>query len=178
MGTVVALETECGVAIAGDTRSSRNGTVESGERRRVFDFGTVGVGVVGDGSAIEQFQHRFGATLRSREFETGREPTIETAAGVGAHQAEHANVDAAVAARDADGTPRLREVRADGAVLDGPRVALGSGATVALGRLNSTAPSGVDELAAAVRTAVAAASERDAQTGDDVDVWTLSDDGA
>lgn len=178
MGTVVALEAEPGVAIAGDTRASDSGTVHSDEYRRIFDFGRVGAGVVGGGSAIEQFQHRFGSELRSHEFETERTPTIDRAAQIGAQQAEHAGVGAAVAARDPAGTPRLREIRADGEVLDGPVVALGDGEPVALGRLDSVSPSGLDDLVSAVVDAVEIAIERDAETGGEVDVWTLPDEEA
>ncbi|PSP40348.1 20S proteasome subunit A/B [Halobacteriales archaeon QH_2_66_30] len=176
MGLVVALESEPGVAIAGDARVTEDGTVRSEERRRVFDFGTVGVGAVGDGGALDQFQHRFGTALRSREFEVEQGPDIEGVARIAARQAEHASVDAAVAARDADGTPRLREVGAAGEILDGPAVALGGGTAPALGRLESVSPTGIDDLVAAVRDVVGTVAQRDADVGGDVEVWTLPAD--
>lgn len=176
MGTVVALESESGVAIAGDSRATDGSVVRADQRRRVFDFGEIGVGVVGDGNGIEEFRHRFGAALRSREFETERQPGIERVARIGARQAQHANVDAAVAARDSDGTPRLREVRAEGEVLDGPAVALGGGKPAALGRLDAVSASGIDELAAAARDVIETVTERDAGTGGGVETWTLADD--
>ncbi|PSQ37655.1 hypothetical protein BRD08_02055 [Halobacteriales archaeon SW_10_66_29] len=114
MGLVVALESEPGVAIAGDARVTEDGTIRSEERRRVFDFGTVGVGAVGDGGALDQFQHRFGTALRSQEFEIEQGPDIEGVARIAARQAEHASVDAAV--RDVVGTVAQRDADVGGDV--------------------------------------------------------------
>jgi 20S proteasome alpha/beta subunit len=63
--------------------------------------------------------------------------------------------------------------------MSNPTVALGSGAAVALGRLE-TADSdlGIDETAAAVEDAIRAATERDTETGGTIDSWTLASDSA
>lgn len=179
MGTVVAVEADAGAVVAGDRRATEGGVVSSDEFRRVFDVEGVGVGVAGDPGAVQSFRRQFEAAVRDREFETDDHPDVEAVARIAARTAEEAAVDAVVAARDDAGVPRIRQVDADGSVLTGPAVALGSGAQFALGQLESISPTGdVEDLAETARSVVESAMERDADTGGDVDVWTLADGDA
>lgn len=174
MSTVIAVETPTGVAIAGDTQVVDGETVSSNQFPRVFDLGGVGVGVVGESGAIQQFRRLFEVALQDRGLESGNTLDIDTVARIAARETQRAGVDAVVGARDADGTARLREVGADGRVLDSGEVALGTGSVVALGLLEAL---GTDEAAndpaVAVRNILETVLERDVDTGGEVDVWTL-----
>ena len=176
MGTVVAIESDGGVAIAGDTSAVTDGTVRSESVDRLFEFDSMGAGAVGDPGAIQEFGRELDAELRHRELEAGS-AGIEELARIAERQARSAGVDAVVAARDDEGIARLREIGAERGVLSTSTAAIGSGAPVALGQLEAV-QSGLDldEAATKVRDIVRAVAERDAETGGDVEVWTLASD--
>jgi proteasome beta subunit len=175
MATVVAVEVPDGVVVAGDRRATDGGTVASDALERVFGVGSAGAGVAGDPAAVQAFRRHFERELRSEELQRGSDLDAESVAGIAARESERAGVSAAVAARDRAGVARLREVGADGRVLPEQTVALGSGAALALGRLEATPFDGdVEETTALLREILAAVAERDAATGDTVDVWTLA----
>jgi proteasome beta subunit len=174
MSTVVAIRSEAGVAIAGDTQTSNDGVVSSDGLRRVFDIRGVGAGVVGETDAIQEFERQFEAALRDREFETSDGLEIESVARIAAREAENADVTTIVAARDSEGTPRIREVHTDGSILEESTIAIGTGAALALGQLEATRlGNDIDDLTAAVRDVIAVVIERDVDTGGDIVVWTL-----
>ena len=175
MGTIVALESQEGVVIAGDSQTTTGRTVTSQNVQRLFDFDTVGAGVVGATGDIQEFRRHFESELRELRIDKERDLEIGKVARVAARQAETAKVDAVVAARDADGTARLREVGSDGRVLENSTAALGSGAEVAYGRLETV------DLAVSLTDATSTASDivttavaRDSESGGDVEVWSLS----
>lgn len=175
MATVVAIEASGGIVIAGDSRETQGSTVTSERADRVFDLDGAGVGAVGDAGDVDEFRRRLDSELRSRELETDRDPDLGWIARAAAEITSETGVEAVVGARDDEGVPGLRQIGPDGSVLENGTVALGSGAPVALGRLEGTDPD-VDLAAAEerARAAVGAAAERDTGTGGDVDVWTLA----
>lgn len=175
MGTVVAVETDGGVAVAGDSLATADGTVTSTHVDRVFDFEGVGAAATGDRADVDEFERELGAEVRSQRLETDGPVRIGRLAETAARVAETTRVEAVVAAPDDDGTARVRRVGATGAVTEGPVVAIGTGAALALGRLEG-ADLGVDldGAAALVRDALEAAAERDAESGGETDVWTLA----
>ena len=182
MSTVVAIETPTGVAIAGDTRVADEGAVSSDRFQRVFDLGGVGIGVAGDSAAVQEFWRSFEVALRDHGLESGDTPDVDAVGRITARGAEKASVDVVVGACDADGVASLREVSADGRVLDDDTVALGDGDAVALGDGDAVALDVLETLdaeqaandpAAAVRNVLERVMERDADTGGEVDVWTI-----
>ena len=177
MSTVVAVETPTGVAIAGDTLVSDGEAVSSDGFQRVFDVRGVGVGAVGETGAVQQFRQRFDVALQDREFE-GEDPSdIDAVARIAAREAERVDVDVVVGARDADGAASLRQVGSDGRVLDNSEIALGTGSAVALGLLEALdAGEAANDPTAAVRDVLETVMERDANTGGEVDVWTLGNE--
>ncbi len=179
MGTVVAIETTGGAAIAGDELATRGGTVTGGGADRVFEFDGAGAGAVGDESDVDEFRRRLDAELREKRMDRDREVDVDLLARIAAAVAEDVGVDAVVAARDDDGAARIRQVDADGGVLPGPVVALGSGAPVALGRLEA-ADRDLDLRATEdlLAETLATVAERDADTGGDVDRWSLPSESA
>lgn len=176
MGTVVAIESDRGVAIAGDTRAVDGGTVTGEHDSRVFDLGTAAVGAVGDPGDLQEFRRQVEAELQGERLERDDDPGIEELARMAARHARAANVDAVVAGRDRDGTARLREVGSDGAVLEATEVALGSGVQVAYGQLEDLDTDPAGEVGATARAVVETVVERDTATGGDVEVRTLDND--
>lgn len=176
MGTVVAIETAGGVAIAGDRRATRGGTVTGASADRVLDLDEVGAGAVGDPGDVDEFGRRLEAEVEEFERDRDRAVDVEALGRIAARVAEATGVEAAVATRDGEGAARLRQVGPDGSVLDDPVGAFGSGAQIALGRLD-TADRDRDLAGseAFVRDVVETVAERDPETGEDVDVWSLAD---
>ena len=173
MGTVVAIETDGGIAIAGDRRATQDGTVTSESAERVFDFDEVGAGAVGEGGDVDEFRRQLETELE--EAERDREITADVLGNVAADVAEETGVEAVVATHDDEGVARGRRVGPDGSILSGPEFALGSGAQSALGVLES-ADRGRDlhSTEEFVRDVMETVAERDPDTGEDVDVWSLA----
>ena len=169
MGTVVAIETDSGVAIAGDRRTTRGETVTGDSTQRVFAIRDVGVGAIADTGAIDTFRRRFESALRRARREQAAGLTAEVVARVAAGAAQRTGVEAVVASPDA----HLRQVTPEGAALDEPRVALGTGAELAFGRLDGlddTAP--LETTTTALEDIIAAVAERDPATGERVDTYS------
>lgn len=174
MSTVVALETQGGVAIAADGQTADDGTITSRRVQHLVETDAVGAGVVGEPGDVQAFQRELTDELRQIRIERDEVVGIDTLGRIAARLAERSNVAAAVAAHDADGIARLRQVSRDGAVLEGPTVAIGDGAELAAGQLE-TVESGLD-VDATERILVAIlgrVANRDTETGGDIDVWSL-----
>ncbi|WP_251342302.1 hypothetical protein [Haloplanus halophilus] len=173
MSTVVGVACAGGVVLAGDRLVVADGRVRSRSRRHVLDFGSVGAAVVcGD---VEGFVDRLDADVRSYRTERG-DLRVDAFARLAADAADAFGASVLVAARDADGTPALRSVAPDGSVTEDRLAAFGSGAAVALGGLEAghDPEASLDDAAALAGDAIAAAAERDAGTGADVDTYRLS----
>jgi len=176
MGTVVAVESGGTVAIAGDTQAVDEGIVK-GSHDRIFDFASVGVGVVGDAGDVQEFRDQLESEIRTERLERRNDIGIEEIARIAARHSRSEHVDAVVAGRDSDGVPRIRQVDSDGAMTETTTVALGSGAQIAYGELETVAPDlEGDEVPGTTRSVVETVMERDTATGGDVDVWVLRGD--
>lgn len=175
MGTIVAIETDDGVAIAGDRRTTHSGTVTGDTANRVFDLDGIGAGAVGQEGDVDEFRRQLEAELREAELERGMDVDADSLGRIAARVAQDAGVDAVVAARDGDGAARLRQVGPDGSVLSDRSAAVGTGAELALGRLES-ADRDVDLAATEefLRETVESLAERDPETGDEVELWSLA----
>jgi len=173
MPTVIAFEAAEGVVVAADRAVIRDNTVASTSAERVLDFEDCGGAVVDDPKTVRR---ELDAKLRSYCTEHGQSPTIEPFTRMVEAVAGDVGTDAAVAARDSDGTAELRAVYADGSVLTDPPLALGTGAELAIGRLEASRPSDLEEAAAFAEDVLAGVAERDTRTGEEHDVWTLADD--
>jgi proteasome beta subunit len=177
MGTVVAIAAEGGVAIAGDTRRVDGQSVTSTQFGAVFDFQSAGAGVVGEASDIQTFGRRLESEVTRWRLERDSEVEIDALGRIAARIARETGVEAAVAARDASGIARLRKVGIDGHIFDASEVALGSGAEIALGRLETADPdSPVNDVTATAREVIELVLERDVATGDSVDIFSLGND--
>jgi len=174
MSTVVAVETPTGIAIAGDTQVVDGESVSSDQFQRVFDVRGVGVGVVGESGAVQQFRQWFDVALQDRGFEGDDTIDIDAVARIAARETERAGVDAVVGAHDDDGAASLRQIASDGRVLDSGVAALGTGSAVALGLLEALdMDEAANDPAAAMRNVLETVMERDVDTGGEIDVWIL-----
>ncbi|MFC4356957.1 20S proteasome subunit A/B [Halobium salinum] len=174
MSTVIGIECTGGVVLAGDRTLTRGGSVASKSKKRVFDFGSVGAAVVGDAGGIDEFERRLEKERREYELD-GDELGIDPLERVASDLAAELGVEVLLAGRDDSGDARLRAVGGDGAALDDPTAALGSGAEVAYGGLEGVdVDASLDEAEAEAREIMAAVAERDSETGEDVDVFRLA----
>lgn len=177
MGTVVAIAAADGVAIAGDTRRVDGQSVTSTHFGTVFDFQSVGAGVVGEASDIQTFGRRLESEVTNWRLERDSEVEIDALARIAARLARETEVEAAVGARAAGGIARLRKVGIDGHIFEASEVALGSGAEIALGILETTDPdSRGTDVGATAREVIELVMERDVATGDSVDIFSLAND--
>jgi len=173
MSTVLGVRCAGGVVLAGDRVAVTGGHVRSRTRQHVFDFGRVGVAVVG--ADVDGFADRLDSELRTYRTERG-EVRIDPLARMASDLATEFDVSALVAAPDDGGPPQLRSITADGSTTDDDLAAFGSGASVALGALEASHDSDatLDDAEILARDALRAAAERDAGTGTDIDTYRLS----
>jgi len=176
MATIVGIEADGGSAIAGDRLLTRGGTVESEDKRHVFDLGEVGAAAVGESGGIDEFRRRLETEVESHETEHGEEMSLTRLATVASDIADDEGVEAIVVGREDDGAAGIRGIGSDGSVLSDDVVAFGSGAQVAIGVLEGREDGlGVDDAEESARDAVETASDRDTDTGADVDTFRLAD---
>jgi len=174
MGTVVALESQDSVVIAGDSRAVTEGNVTSEDIERVFDFDGVGAGAVGDTGDIQEFRRQLENELRSSRIEDGEDVKIDKLARIAARHANSADVDAVVATHDAAGIARLRQIGSEGEVFDSTSIAVGSGAEIAFGRLETVSSDVQTEEAKSIASdALETVGERDVDGGGEIVVWSL-----
>ena len=188
MATIVGVRANGGVVLGGDERTVE-GSVVTGRAERVWDGGEVGAAAVGAPGDVDEFVRTLSAELQRQRAE-GTSLTIARVATVAGDLAREAGVDAVVAARD-DGVAGIREVLSDGSVLETEATARGTGMEVAVGVLESRGETDFEggdepEDSSARRTrpanaadlvieALDAAAERDAGTGDGIDLFRLAD---
>jgi len=169
MPTVIAFECDGGAVLAADRAVVRDGRLVSDRAERVRGFDGHGAAVLDDPTTVLR---ELDAALRQYRTERG-DPGLAAFASL-VRDAVADRTDAALAARDDGGTARVRVVAPDGETLDDDCHARGTGAELALGRLEA-ADREVDTGAAAdlARDALADVAERDPATVEAVDVWTL-----
>ena len=172
MSTVLGVTCAGGVVLAGDRVAVSQGHVRSCSRQHVFDFGRLGVAVVG--TDVDGFVDRLDGEIRAYRTERGT-VGIDPLTRMASDLTVEFDVSAVVAARDDGSVPSLRAVAADGGVTDDVLAAFGSGASVALGALEAShdADATLDEAATTARDALVTAAERDAGTGANVDIYRL-----
>lgn len=174
MSTIVGVESSGAVALAADRSSVSDSTV-GGSVDRVFEFEDAGAAAVGDPGDVAAFGRRLGSELDRDRIERDRAPGVERLARLASAVAAEEGVEALVAARDDDGAARLRSIDANGGVLADTVAASGTGAQLALGVLEESSfdddPDGLEERLPEILATVA---ERDPETGDEFDIWSLS----
>lgn len=175
MSTIVGVETDGVVALAADRANVTDGTA-TGSVDRLFEFDDAGAVAVGDPGSVASFGRRLESELDRERLGRDREVGLDRVARMAAEISAEENVEAIVAARADEGAARLRSVDSHGAVLDDTVAAFGTGAQVALGILESETFDGESpDLEERLREILGSVAERDAETSDDLDSWSLSD---
>lgn len=175
MGTVVGIRLDDGIALAADRRATDGSTVRSDDLGKLFAFDGAGAGATGSASAIQEFGRRLEDELRRFRGREEREPSMDALERLAGRVASETGAEAIVAARDGGGAS-LRAIDAEGGAVEDDVLALGTGAQVALGRLEGIdRAAGVEEANEVLESVLAAVAERDAETGEEIDVWTLAD---
>ena len=176
MSTIAGVECAGGAVLAADRTVARGGSVASREKERTFDLD--GCGAVALGDDVDAFGRELENEVRSYTTDRGDEMRMTPFASVASDLAESHGVEAILAARDGDGVARIRAVDASGGVVEDPVAARGSGAAFALGQLEGldAADLSLDEAVTEVTGLFAAVAERDAETGDEIDVYSLESD--
>ena len=175
MSTIIGVEAIGAVALAADRANVTDGTA-TGSVDRLFGFDDAGTVAVGDPGSVASFGRRLEAELDRERLERDREVDVDRLARMASDISAEENVEAIVAAPDGDGVARLRSVDSHGAVLEDSVAAFGTGAQVALGILEGESFDGQSsDLEERVREILESVAERDAETGDELDSWSLSD---
>lgn len=172
MPTVITFECEGGALVAADRTVVRGSTVASTAAERILDFDDCGGAAVDD---PDEVRRQLDAEVRAYRLDHDRSPGIEPVTRMAVEVVREVGTDAVVVARDDDGHATVRAVYADGSVIEDDPLALGSGAELALGQLETAPSLALDEAEAFAREVLAGVAERDPRTGEAVDVWTLAD---
>lgn len=175
MGTIVGVAATGGVVLGGDQRTTDGATV-TGRTGRAWSDEDVVAAAIGPAGDVDAFRRSFVSELHRQRAEEDA-LSLERITRIAADLTREHGVDALVGARDGDGVARLREVGSDGSVLETEATARGSGMQVATGALESASPGSLDDAEDLVREALAAAGERDTETGGEFDVVRLADAG-
>lgn len=172
MPTVITFECEGGAIVAADRTVVRGSTVASTAAERILDFDDCGGAAVDDPAEVRR---NLGAEVRAYRLDHDRSPGIEPVTQLAVEVVREVGTDAVVVARDDDGRATVRAVYADGSVIKDDPLALGSGAELALGQLETAPSLALGEAEEFAREVLAGVAERDPRTGEEVDVWTLAD---
>lgn len=174
MPTVIGFECADGAVVAADRTVVQGGTVASTSQNRLLEFDGCGGATVDDPDVVRR---RLDAALREYRGENEDPPDVDAFAAIARDVLRSVGTDAGLVARDEDGVARVVGIYADGSLVPGSPLALGTGAEVAHGRLETAdADVSLEEAAELATTVLQGVAERDSRTGDDVDVFRLESD--
>jgi len=183
--TAVGIKAKDGVVLAADKRMSYNGFIMSRNVRKVFVINErIAIAVTGFYADISGLQRMLEAEIRYYEVENNRKLPLRSVAKLlsnilYSYKLMPFYVETVVGGIDADNEPRIYVLDPVGAITEEKFIATGSGATLALGVIESEYRDNIDlekasELALdAMRTAIG----RDAGTGDGIDIVKVKRDG-
>ncbi len=183
--TTVGVKARDGVVLATDKRMSFGGFIMSRNARKIFivedRIGIAFAGLYGDMSGLVRILE---AQVKSYSLSANVKPTVYMVAKrlsliMYSYKAFPFYVETIIAGVDPDGTPRLYVLDSLGSITEEPYAAVGSGATIAYGYLEShyREDLGVEDAEAIAEGAVRTAIARDAGSGDGIDVVSIRGDG-
>lgn len=176
MGTVVGVRLQDGVALAADKRATSGSSVRSESLQKLFEYDAAGAVAAGETSAIQTFGRRLDTEIRTRQTEQGTVIRIDPLARLASDLATETGVEAVVAARDSDLVAHVRAIDSSGGELAEGIVAQGTGVQFALGQLEGMDREiRVRDAGDALESLLRRVAERDTETGEEIDVWTLED---
>ncbi len=177
MPTVIGARFDDGVVLAGDEREVRDRTVVSEDVSRVVELQNVGIASPGSTSALDELKRTIEDELRTYANRNERPISASAFERILASASQHAGADCLGAVRDDAGRATLLRVDDDGGVIRDETAALGTGAAIALGQLETLrtdqpTADGSDRLTE-VMTVV---DERDMETGSSVGSVIIDDE--
>lgn len=171
MPTVIAFECAEGAVVAADRTVVRGDTVASTDQNRLLEFDDLGGAAVDD---PDQVRRELEAELSTYETENDDSPSFEAFVNIAEGVCKSVGTDAGLTARDDDGVARVAAVYADTTVITGSPLALGTGAELAVGRMETADTDiSLSEATSLAQTILEGVAERDSRTGDGVDVFVL-----
>jgi len=183
--TTVGLRVEEGVVLASEKRVSYGFTVTSKSAKKIFKIsdhlGIACAGLIGDMQAIARSLR---AELKLYELDTNRKMSVRAAAKLLANilfsQRYMPLMSETLVGGVDDTGSHLFVLDAIGSLIEDDYAALGSGATIAIGILEAVYRKDmtIDDAKGLAIRAVRAAIERDALSGDGIDVLTITKKGA
>lgn len=184
--TAVGVRAREGVVLAADRRMTYGGLVLSRNARKLFLLNDkVGIAFSGLYGDISGLLRVLDAELKYYELYINKVPSLKMFAKrlstiMYAYKVFPFFVEVLVGGLEHDGSPKIYVLDSLGSITDEDYAAVGSGATMALGVLEDSYSSGlsVEEAKALAIRAVRAAIERDAGSGDGIDVLVISRSGA
>ncbi|MCE4601762.1 MAG: archaeal proteasome endopeptidase complex subunit beta [Desulfurococcales archaeon] len=182
--TVLGLKAGDGVVLATDRRLSYGGFVMSRNARKIFVLedrvGIAIAGLYGDTSGLSRILE---AEIKYYELTSGSSLSVKGVAKrlssiLYAYKFYPFFVEAIIGGID-DGEPRLYVLDSLGSITEEDYAASGSGATMALGVLEATYKPGlsIDEAMDIAVKAMKSAIERDAMSGDGIDIVAVTRSG-
>lgn len=184
--TAIGLRAGDGVVLAADKRMSYGGFILSRNARKVFTINErVGIAVTGFYADMNGLQRILEAEVRYYENIQNRRLPLRAIAKLLSNilysfRLAPLFVEAIVGGIDADGKPKVYVLDPVGAISEESFIATGSGATIALGVIESEYKEDIslEEAEKLVLKAMRAAIGRDAGTGDGIDVLTITPEGS
>jgi proteasome beta subunit len=183
--TAVGIKAIDGVVLAADKRMSYNGFVMSRNVRKVFVINDrIAVAVTGFYADISGLQRMMEAEIRYYEMENNRRLPLKAVAKLlssilYSYKFTPFYVETIVGGIDSDGEPKIYVLDPVGAITEEKFIATGSGATLALGVIESEYKDDINLERAAdlALRAMRAAIGRDAGTGDGIDIVKVKKEG-
>lgn len=176
MPTVIGVRFDDGVVLAGDGREVRDRQVISDDLDRVVEFEDVAIASPGPTNGLDELTRTVEDELATYANRNGHPVSASAFERILASASQHAGVDCLGAVRDDAGEARLLRVDADGGVMIDETAALGSGAAIASGQLESlrTAQSSADGVSV-LEEVLETVAERDTDTGTSFSTVVLDD---
>ncbi len=182
--TAIGLKTKNSIVLATDRRMAYGSFVMSRNAKKIFmldsRIGIAFAGLYGDLRGLFRIME---AEYRIMKLSLSKEPSVRSVAKrlsmiLYSYKALPFLVEIIVGGINPDGKPDLFVLDSLGSITEEPFIAVGSGATIALGLLEDSYKEDLDTEEAiklAVKT-VKAAIERDSYTGDGIDVVAIEKD--
>lgn len=177
MPTVIGARFDDGVVLAGDGREIRDRTVVSEDMDRVVEFDGVAIASPASTNGLDELTRTVDDELRTYENRNGRPVSASAFERILASASQHADADVLGAVRDDEGKTRLIRVDADGGVTIDETAALGTGAAIATGQLETLRTDrSSEEGVEALGEILGVVEDRDMDTGETVDSAVVADD--
>ncbi len=183
--TAVGIKAKDGVVLAADRRMSYNGFIMSRNVRKVFVINDrIAISVTGFYADISGLQRMLEAEIRYYEVGNNRRLPLKAVAKLlsnilYSYKVMPFFVETIVGGIDSDGEPKIYVLDPVGAITDENFIATGSGATLALGVIESEYDDNInlDKATDLALRAMKAAIGRDAGSGDGIDLVKVKKEG-